>query len=275
MATQNELMTSALEHAKKTSILADEWCRRIDDQEDYNYKNTEWYKALKDLEAAKNAGGGGGGQPVPPPTSNTDDAKARIFLAQNPLDSLQAPSWMVPVCTADHGYRSFYPPSVIEQLRAHFGKVESWVDCRVPSGYHEGQGTGYDEALKMATDLGLDGSWGQCETQMEWDNGYAAGARRMVGKISAEVCDPPRLAKVSSGEVHLAVELYCNCMPWVQPDWRDANNGVGGNCIAVYSDATPCYYTPVQWYKDKGWYVPKRDSIYGVGLTPDDWRALA
>jgi hypothetical protein len=274
MASQSELATSALNHALKTSWTWDKYLNEIRTNPSYAYKNTEWYKAGADLNAAKSGASGGGGNPTPPPSS-VADAQARIFLAQNPLESLAAPNWMVPVCTADHGYRQFYTVDVVEQLRSHFGHVESWCDCRIASGYVEGQGTGFDEAVKMAEQYGLDGCWGQCETQMEWDNAYAAGSRRMVGKISAEVCDETRLAKVASGEVHLSVELYSNCMPWVVPDWRNANNGVGGNCVAVYADATPCYYTPISWYREKGYYVPKRDSVYGVGLTPADWAALA
>lgn len=242
-------------------------------------------KALTITFADHDAEIGGGGQPVPPPTSDTSDAKARIFLAHevlnkrtgerrrvelDPLAALQAPPWMVPVCTADPGYRQFYPPSTIQALRNYFGHVEAWCDCR-PSG-----GTPYSEAVAMTEELGLDApAWGQCETQPEFDHAYESGARRLVGKISNEVCDSEvRLPKVASGEVHLSVELYCNCMPWVTPDWRDANAGVGGNCIACYSDATPCNYTPVQWYKDRGWYVPHHDSVYAVGLTSADWAAL-
>jgi len=279
MASQSELATSALNHALKTTWSHEKYLNEIRTNPSYNYKNTEWFKALADLNTAKTASGGGsggGGNPTPPP-SNTDDAKARIFLAQNPLEAIQfeAPRWMHAVCTADHGYRQFYGADVIAQLKGYFASVETWCDCRVPSGYHEGVGTGYDEAVKMSNDLGLSGAWGQCEEQMEWDNAYAAGCRRMVGKISAEVCDDTRLAKVASGEVHLSVELYCNCMPWVVPDWRNANAGVGGNCIACYADATPCNYTSVQWYRSQGYYVPKRDSVYGVGLTSEDWKALA
>jgi len=281
MASQSELAQSAMQHALKASWTHEKYLNEIRNNPNYAYKNTEWFKAMTDLNTGKSAGGGTQPPDPVPPSSNTDDAKARIFFAQNPLDAIhaEAPRWMTAVCTADHGYRQFYPPDVIDQLKSYFAGVESWCDCRVPSGYHEGQGTGYDEAVKMAHELlghpEGQGAWGQCETQMEWDNAYAAGCRRMVGKISNEVCDDTRLAKVASGEVHLSVELYCNCMPWVVPDWRNANNGVGGNCIACYADGTPCYQTSVQWYKDKGWYVPKRDSVYGVGLTPSDWKALA
>lgn len=231
---------------------------------------------------------GGGSAPVPPPTSDLADARARIFLAQevvnrktgkrelvhlDPHSALKAPPWMVPVCTADLGYRQFYPPSTIQALRDYFGHVEAWCDCRVPSGYHEGQGTGYDVALEMCEQLGLDGAWGQCESQGEFDNAIAyPECRRMVGNLSA--LNEASLARVRSGEVHLSVELYRNCQPGQMPDWKNCNAGIGGNCIACYSDSTPCYYTPVADYKAAGLYVPKQDSVYGVGLQPSDWSAL-
>jgi hypothetical protein len=160
---------------------------------------------------------------------------------------------------------------VIAQLRAHFGTVEAWCDCRPP-----GEGTAYSAALAMVDELGLDGAWGQCETSAEFDHAYDAGARRMVGSINAQVLDDRRLARVASGEVLVSIELYRNIQPGLLPDWRNANAGVGGHCIACYgSDTEGAVYTPVASYRELGYYVPKRDSVYAVGLTADDWQALA
>jgi hypothetical protein len=98
----------------------------------------------------------------------------------------------------------------------------------------------------------------------------------MVGSINAQVLDDARLARVSSGEVLVSVELYRNLQPGQQPDWRNANAGIGGHCIAIYaSDTEGAVYTPVTSYRGLGHYVPKRDSVYAVGLTADDWQALA
>jgi len=178
---------------------------------------------------------------------------------------------MVPVCTADAGYRQWYSADTIRQLRDYFnvqGLVESWCDCRDP--------TAYADAVQMATDFGLDGAWGQCETTPEWDHAYASGARRMVGNCDPNVLDDARLAKVKSGEVLLSVELYRNVMPWMLPDWRGANAGIGGNCIACYaSEREGAVYKSVASYRAEGLYVPKQDSVYGVGLTTQDWRDLA
>jgi hypothetical protein len=71
------------------------------------------------------------------------------------------------------------------------------------------------------------------------------------------------------------LELYCNLQPSLQPDYRNANAGIGGHCIACYgSDTEGAVYTPVAWYREQGYYRPKIDSVYGVGLTDEDWRNL-
>jgi hypothetical protein len=268
MSTEQELLDDAAAKARATKITWDEFLERVRAQDGFDYRSTPWYAAGADLEQLKSIPT----TPRPrPPAPRVASAQARIFLAHSPLDCLAAPSWMVPVCTADPGYRDWYTPDVIAQLRAHFGAVEAWCDCRPP-----GQGTAYSEALAMVDEFGLDGAWGQCETTAEFDAAYAGGARRMVGSINAQVLDDARLAKVASGEVLVSVELYRNLQPGMQPDWRNANAGIGGNCIACYaSDTEGAVYTPVASYRELGHYAPKRDSVYGVGLSADDWRALA
>jgi hypothetical protein len=267
MATEDELLDDAAANARATRRSWDEFLEQIRTQPGFDYRSTRWYAAGADLEQLKHL------PPSPrpvPPVPLVASAQARIFLAQSPLDSLAAPSWMVPVCTADAGYRQWYSPEVIAQLRAHFGTVEAWCDCRPP-----GAGTAYSAALAMVEELGLDGAWGQCETTAEFDHAYEAGARRMVGSINSQVLDDARLAKVASGEVLISLELYRNLQPALQPDWRNANAGVGGHCIACYgSDTEGAVYTPVTSYRELGYYVPKRDSVYGVGLTAEDWQAL-
>src|SRR5215475_9161079 len=114
----------------------------------------------------KNDHDAGGQTPLPPDVStDLDSVRRRIFLAQEPLDPIRygCPSYMVPVCTADLGYRSYYTPDVIDQLRDYFGLVEAWCDCK------PGQ-TPYSTAVQMVKDLGLDGpAWGECEAQAAFD----------------------------------------------------------------------------------------------------------
>jgi hypothetical protein len=268
MATEQELLDAAAANARATTITWDDFLERVKTQAGFDYRSTAWYAAGADLEQLKSVPASPRPTPRVPAVSS---AQARIFLAQSPIDCLAAPPWMVPVCTADAGYRRWYTRDVIAELRSHFGAVEAWCDCR-PAG----EGTAYSEALAMVDELGLDGAWGQCETTAEFDAAYDGGARRMVGSINAQVLDDTRLAKVSSGEVLVSVELYRNLQPGLQPDWRNANAGIGGNCIACYvSDTEGAVYTPVASYRELGYYVPRRDSVYGVGLSADDWQALA
>jgi hypothetical protein len=204
-----------------------------------------------------------------PPGTDLSTAQCRIFLAQAPLDSLAGPAWMVPVCTADPGYRSWYTPDTIARLRSHFGCVEAWCDCRASGG------TPYSAAQQMVTDLKLDGpAWGQCETAAEFDHGYESGARRMIGQLAG--LRPDQANRVGTAEVLLAFELYRNVMPWQVPDYGTSGAGVGGNAIACYASSTEgAVYTPVATYRELGYYQPKRDSVYGVGLHAQDWIDLA
>jgi len=212
-----------------------------------------------------------GFEPAPPTPGNggaLSTVQARIFLAQSPLDCLQAPTFMVPVCTADPGYRNWYTPDAIASLRSRFGRVEAWCDCRASGG------TPYSAAVAMVADLGLDGpAWGQCETAAEFDHGYESGARRMVGQLAG--LRPDQSDRIAKAEVLLAFELYRNVMPWQVPDYGTAGAGVGSNCIGCYASETEgAVYTPVSSYRSLGYYSPGRDSVYGVGLTADDWRNL-
>lgn len=272
MANQDELSRSALNHALLTTWSWDKYLAEIRKNPNYNYKATEWYKAGADLEAAKHA------SPPKPPASTLADAQARIFLAGSPEEAMQAPAFMVPVLSADFGnYRSDEQPrtdeevyaflhQVVAQFRTHFAFIETWADSRNP--------TNYSAAVDVSNALGLDGAWGQCETRGEFDNAENEGARRMVGQLADLTSEQKKL--IGGNGIHLAFELYRNKMPWQTPDYEDCADGVGGNCIGVYASSTEgAVYTPVSDYRSLGYYEPGRDSVYGVGLLPEDWAALA
>jgi hypothetical protein len=263
VATEAELGQWAVDLAQQTSWSWDKYLSEVRNNPSYQYKNTAWYKAGGKLEEAKHLP-----PPPQPPVSDLTSVQARIFLANDPLNSLAAPSWMVPVCTADEGYQNWYTAETISQLRNHFGKVEAWCDCRNP--------TAFSEAVGMVERLSLNGpAWGQCETTAELQHGYEQGARRFVGNCDPNVMNDTWLNRVKSGEILMTVELYRNKMPWMLPDWRNANAGIGGNCIAGYESETEgATYYPVSRYKDEGLYSSGSDSIYGVGLKPEDWAAL-
>jgi hypothetical protein len=270
MASEQEHLNQAAVYAKQTSWVWDKYLREIRENPAYNYKNTPWYRCGAELE--KVARPGTPPNPIPPPSSTLASVQGRIFLANSPLDCLAAPSSMVPVCTADPGYRDWYDEETIDRLFEHFGIVECWCDCREPGG--NPSGTPYSVAIEMVEELGLDGpAWGQCESSAEFDHAYAGGARRMVGNLSA-LTDVQR-SKIASTEVLVTVELYRNVQPWMYPDWMNCNAGIGGNCIACYgSENEGATYMSVDTYKTDGLYNSGADSVYGVGLQPADWAAL-
>jgi hypothetical protein len=126
----------------------------------------------------------------------------------------------------------------------------------------------------MVNELGLDGpAWGQCESETEFDHAYTGGARRLIGQL--ECLNENQRAKIASKEVLITFELYRNKMPWQVPDYKTCGAGVGGNAIGVYASSSEgAVYTPVSDYKNLGYYVSKRDSVYAVGLQPADWQNL-
>jgi hypothetical protein len=259
-------LEQALANARGTTLTPEAWLARIK-APGYDVKRTKWWKAIKQLEAAAHEPPPRPAPkpPPPPPSGALTSVQARMFLADSPRDCLQAPTHMIPVCTADRGYRQWYDAALVGQLRSRFGKVEAWCDCRNP--------TAYTEVEAMIQEFGLDGGWGQCENQAEWDHAYQYGSRRMVGNITALSDSAKKL--VSDQTVLLTAELYRNVMPWMKPDYMGCQNGVGGNCIAVYESATEgASYYPVSRYKAEGFYVSGRDSVYAVGLHPEDWAAL-
>src|SRR4030095_10615407 len=151
MASEQELLNSAAKHAKATSWNWDKYLARIRNDPSYLYQETEWYECGADMEKVARPGSAPPPNPTTPPTSSLATVQSRMFLANNPEDCLQAPQYMVPVCTADHGYRYWYTPDLISKLKQRFGTVEAWCDCR------GSEGTPYSEAQKMVSDLGLSG----------------------------------------------------------------------------------------------------------------------
>ena len=103
---------------------------------------------------------------------------------------------------------------------------------------------------------------------------------RLERRVSAQRRQPetaanPRPKKPTPREVLVTFELYRNKMPWQVPDYKTCGAGVGGNAIGVYASSSEgAVYTPVQNYKDLGYYASMRDSVYAVGLLAADWQAL-
>jgi hypothetical protein len=212
--------------------------------------------------------------PTPPPSADVSLAQSWLILGQEPMDALNAPSYYKLAVTADLGYRHWYDAAFFTQ--AHGRVIVPWCDCQVPSGYHPGEGTGPDVAIQFMHDLGAPYWMGQAEAPEQFDNAMAADVkpRLIIGDIAHMRDD--QIARVKAREVLWVNEAYRNCSGIMDPgwpDWKNANAGIGGNCIAVYEEG-PCHLMPVRDYLARGLYVAHRDSAYGPQMTVADYKAL-
>lgn len=201
-------------------------------------------------------------EPPPPPAVDNSLAQSWLILAENPEYALESPRYYRLAVTADQAYRHFFTAPFLNAARAQGRTVYSWSDC---------DQTPPATAIEMARANNLDGWLGQGETAEQFDNAYAAGAK--VAVVNLSVLRQDQLALILTRKVLAVVELYRNCQPWQKPDWRNVNPGVGGNCVAFYRDAQ-CPGMSLEQYVADGMFVPRRDSVYGAQMTPDDYRKL-
>lgn len=217
-------------------------------------------------------GNGGGPEPIPPPVPDTELSVVQnvLILADDPWPALDAPLHYKFWVTADLGLRDIYADNVfIQEAKDQGREVWSWCDCKTPHGYVEGVGTGPDVAIKMALDFDLDGAAGEGERADAFQNGYDAGLRVFVVDLSALTDD--QVGLIAAAKALATVELYLNKQPWMVPDWKNANAGIGSNCGATYGSpnegatATPITTyaaMPAAGYKSMSWYCggsPKPD----------------
>lgn len=254
-------MTEAERLAQSASITPEEWCKRIRDGyrgKPYAFKATNYYKALVELRKV------GPTPPPPPPPPNDALAPYRsvLFMGQNPLDALQAPSYYKVAFTADPAYDGYATADAAAQLKANGHAVYVWY---VPTEVTK------DHADAVAQRLGALFVIGQCESSDQFDASIRHGRIAMVGNLSALYGS--QLNQVAAGKAIVISELYRNCQPDQEPDWKNANNGVAGSCVACYGDGG-CTRMPLSQYVADGMFVPHRDSLYGPGLTSDDYKTL-
>lgn len=210
----------------------------------------------------------------PPPAVDNSLAQSWLILGQEPMDALNSPSYYKLAITADLGYRHWYDDAFFTAARGR--TIVPWCDCKVPSGYHEGEGTGPDVAIAFMQQIGAPFWMGEFERPDAFNNAMNASARPrvMVGKL--DVLTPTQRAQIANREVLVTIEAYRNCsqnMDPAWPDWMNLNAGIGGNCIACYEEG-PCHRMPVSDYLSRGLFVAHRDSAYGPGMTVADYKAL-
>lgn len=270
---------SSLDHARKAKIPVDYWCSRIR-LGGYKYENTEWYKALKALEAEAKIGAGstsptgGSGGAVTPPPAPVHPYESLIFCAQDPLTALKAPARYGIVLTADYGPRrpDDSGPAwqtdeegvrqVVKAFRKQNRRVLAWADCRPAPG-----GTPASEAVQMVADYGLDGWVGQGESAAEFDHAWAYAAAAIIGNLSSLTAD--QKARIKSGYVTFIQEVYKNEDASLQPNFENLPVQV---CIGLYPGASG--YVPLQWYKQNGFFPPGASVYYSGGISEQDWAEL-
>ncbi len=263
-------MSASADHAKAAQITWDEWCLRLR-KPGYRYMGTEWYKAGKALEAETHAAPPPPPVPHPPPASHLDVVRNLLVFATVTDDAIQhacrlPKSWRF-LFTADPAYSVM--DYQITAARASGHGVYAWGDCHSP-------GLMPRDIQAFMRDRGLDGWYGEGESATALTRVTTATdspPARAIVNLSA--LTDAQITMIAAGQVLVTAELYRNVQPNVQPDWRNANAGIGGNCIAVYASAAEgAVYTPVSAYKAAGLYNPATDSIYTEGMLAADWEAL-
>ena len=206
-------------------------------------------------------------KPTPPPTPR-DFARAVLFHAGDVFMWLSAPSFYIRALSADRN-QAWITGSLVQAARQTGSLVASWCDCR-PDG-----GTDAAYAISAARTYGLIGWYGQAETAAEFDHALRRGRElglmplAIIGNLTA--LRPDQLALVANNDVRFINELYRNVMPWVRPDYRGANAGVGGSCVAMYESASEgASRYPLSRYKTEGFFNRGTDSVYTPGSQPED-----
>ena len=222
----------------------------------YNYKATKIYQGVEEIRAAPPP------PPPPPPSDQLAPYRSLLIMGQDPLDALQAPAYYRVLFTADPAYDGWATESAANALRTAGHGVGVWY---VPTEVSKAR------ADDMAARLGTSFIIGQCETADQFDASVAHGRKAMVGNLSALRSD--QLAKVAYSERIVIPELYRNCNGNQQPDWKNANAGIPGNCIAVYGDGD-CQRMPLAQYIADGMFVAHHDSVYGPQMLAADWAVL-
>ncbi len=209
--------------------------------------------------------------PSPSPVPSTDRAphKAVLFHAGDVLDWTGAPSFYWRSLSADVGQQWLTAGFVGAARKASLGFVTAWCDCR-PSG-----GTDAQYAINAARAFGLKGWHAQAETAAQFDHALQRGRENglmplaFVGNLGA--LRPDQLALVARGDVKFIVETYYNVQPGLQPDWKGANAGIGGNCVAMYaSDTEGAQRVALSTMRADGRFSRGNDSIFTPGSQPED-----
>lgn len=277
MTGKIELTKQALNEMEQATITPEEWCKRIQEGypkgTPYKYKNTHNWKAQQFLFQAANTSTNP--PPLPPkPVGDLSDVQRCLFLTNDISRALQTHDRLL-IATADMRYREYYTREFLDAAISQ-NRLRVWCDCH---------STMPNVALQWLSELGLPLAYfyGECESKYAFTAAYEGGARKMVGNLSVLTDDDSlqpnsttnQLGLVRAGKVHVTNETYFNVNPNYPVDWRNANAGVGSNCMAVYeSSSEGADYFSLRKQAEQNKYNPQTDCVYVAGLDPADWDFL-
>ena len=254
---EHDLLALARSEALKTTTTPEQYLRAVRTAHDPTtyISNSHWRKAMQALEQLKH---------LPAPAPPAGDAYLNVVrnllvFATVTDDAIQhacrlGPEWKF-LFTADPAYP--VSDQQIAAARASGHGVYAWGDCMT---------TLPPAIMAFARARRMDGWYGQAETPEQFNTAdQYLSYKGMIANLSALTNE--QLGLVASGNVLVTAEFYKNVQPNMQPDWRGANKGVGGNCGAVYESASEgAVYTPVTAYHGacNSWYVE--------GFREEDWK---
>lgn len=164
--------------------------------------------------------------PNPQPKPNLPPARNVVFVAEQPLSALKAPSWCIPALTADPAYP--LTDDDVYQLRKRFPILAAWgVQTQI----------GAQRMRDFQAAHGLDYIIWQGETSAEYQTAIENGAGVIVGNSNAWTDDQrlDAIKRISAGSLAFIFETYTNeGDPWP----KDSSSGgvpPASFCLGLYA----------------------------------------
>jgi hypothetical protein len=272
MTAEADLLAAAAQHARNATIDGSDWLRRIRANPNYNYRQTEWYKALSALQQVKDL-------PAPTPPAGLS-LQRTIFWANvegDPLEPGQPfdPRTANPVqhaCRLGNTWRHAltadpaYTPTVaqVNALKGSSAGVDCWANqVEIPNSV---VGAFHDR-------WGLERAIRQGETIAEFDTAMRLSASYLIGNPNAWTSQQRVEATTAIHMDHLAVtaEVYNG-----QPDTYSAQGvPVSSLTLGVAMDGGLRYPLAGLLAKTPANLRSTVCIWHGSGLLPEDWAALA
>ncbi len=245
---EREAVLSSADHARKATITFDQWCKRVDEDDTYNYVNTEWYKAGKALEAeAHYYPPTPKPPPVPQPTPPAGHPIGNRCLYFSTVDQ-DTVNWVATLGRFGHGlYTALFSADLnlgvpggpywaddatVRMLNAAGVTVASWSDCSA---------TPYSHALALAKRPGFAFAGGQAEDQPQYLQAINSGANHIVGNpnnLGTSLSDA--INRTAKGEIAFIGEVL-----HPDPGYSAQGVSISSGCMYVDMDEAQGGYQPL------------------------------